>query len=173
MWRCLLVLAGVYFALQAVRPGRVSAGAAPGWPAEVKGYGETPREAKDWAVKYLSEDLAKFLARQTPPLTTWQPTADWVKRHLLRGEGYPGEDSHFEGVGTRKTWIYPVRAPDLGLLRSLDEEAQRLARSQQRMALAARVFAGLMLVLAAVTVYAKARGLPRPHDCRATHSPRN
>jgi hypothetical protein len=132
--------------------------AAPAWPGEAEGFGLTVEDAKHDALKHLVGEMIAFLRNQDPPLVTWRPTVDYVKRHVIEGNGASGKDVDVEGVGTSKRWIYPVKPLDLSVLRALDEEARRAERRPERMVLATQFFGGLALVLAALAGYSRLRG---------------
>jgi len=124
-----------------------AARADPTWLEEVQGYGLTVVEAKNDALKKILEQLTAALNQHNPSLTSWQPTIDYVKRHLVGKEGMPGEDFIVEKLGTTKTWIQPVKHLDWAALINLDQQAQRAARSQDRLYWTLFAFVGYGLVL--------------------------
>jgi hypothetical protein len=128
------------------------------WPSELGGAGLTEQVAKKDAVKHVIEEMTKYLAQQNPPIETWRPTDDYVKRHVIQGNGSRGEDVPLKGVGFGKTWIYPLKSLDLAQLRALDQEAQRMQTRQERVVLGTQFFGGFALALAVLTVYFKVRG---------------
>jgi hypothetical protein len=128
------------------------------WPSELSGAGLTEQHAKKDAVKHVIEEMTKYLAQQNPPIETWRPTADYVKRYVIQGNGKGGEDVPVKDVALAKTWIYPLKSLDLAQLRALDQEAQRMQRRQERVILGTQLFGGFALALAVLTVYFKVRG---------------
>jgi hypothetical protein len=155
---CLVVLFLVATCLAARSGARKSSAPAPpaaeaSWPLEVQGFGRTVDAAKNDAAKYLVAKMTALLAEQRPPLASWRPSIEFVKRQVIQGEGMPGEDVELENVGRAKSWLYPVKALDWALLTGLDQEAQRGHRRQERINLATRLFAGLTLLLALAAFY--------------------
>jgi hypothetical protein len=123
-----------------------------GWPSEERGFGVTVKEAKNDAVKHLTEQLATILREHDPPLFFWTPTPDYVKDYLLRDKGEQGPDFVVENIGPAKTWIYKVNGLDWPALIALDRDAQRASRRLNRIILGSRLFGGLGLVLAVMAV---------------------
>ena len=130
---------------------------------EVEGFGLTEQAAKNNAIKKIIEEITSLLERQDPPLTAWRPTADFVRRHVIQGEG-TGPFLEDTGVVAGKKWVYRVRALDSGVFRALDQEAQRQQRSEQRIIWGGQVFGAFTLALAGFTAYAKARSGRRRRD---------
>jgi hypothetical protein len=133
----------------------------------MEGFGLTEQDAKNNALKNIVTEMAAFLARQTPPLTAWRPTIDYVKRFVLLDEGSRGEDIALQ-EGSAKSWVYPLKPLDLGQLRIIDDEAQeiqRLQRRQDRIRWGTRLFGVYVLALAALTFYFKARAGRPPRGC--------
>jgi hypothetical protein len=127
------------------------------WPTEITGYGKkTLDKAKSDGIEEIIKRINAVLRAQNPPLLTWHPDEDYVKRHVLNGEGKAGEEEVTDAGGETiryKTWVYAVRPLDLVELAALDREAQRLARRQERVVLGLEVFAGSILVLTLLTGY--------------------
>jgi hypothetical protein len=141
-------------ALLAARPGTVRAESkqAIGWPSEERGFGVTVKEAKNDAVKHLTEQLATILREHDPPLYFWMPTPGFVKDFLLNGKGEQGPDFVVENIGPAKTWIYKVKGLDWPALVGLDRDAQRASRRLNRINMGSRLLGGLCLLLAVAAV---------------------
>jgi hypothetical protein len=129
----------------------LAARADPTWPEEAQGYGLTAQEAKNDAIKKILEQLSAALHQHKPPLTAWQPTRDFVQRHLVVDEGRPGQDFLVENVGSTKTWILPVKPLGWAALTTLDQEAQRATRTRDRLSWGLFALAGYGLVLIVLT----------------------
>ncbi len=114
------------------------------WPPDVRGFGVTVEDAKNDAIHHLINETVAYLGRQKPPLVAWRPTIDFVKNKILEGPGRPGPDFVSDNVKS-KTWVYPIKKLDLVMIAALDREAQRLARSQERIYLAVEVLGLLAL----------------------------
>ena len=89
------------------------------WATEAEGFGLSEQDAKNNALRKIAAEMAALLARQTPPMKTWRPTIDYVKRHVVLNEGHRGEDVALQ-EGSAKSWIYPLKPLDLRQIRMLD-----------------------------------------------------
>jgi hypothetical protein len=162
MWRSSLVIFWIItssLAAQPVQGTPVSLSEAGNkWEGYVTGFGLTVEDAKKEALKHLVKKMTGFLRSQNPPLLAWQPTLSYVKRHVIQGAGAPGPEDDLGDALKSKSWIYPVKPLDLVLLRSLDQEAQRAQRRQERSILALQLYGGLALILAVLTVSRKIWG---------------
>jgi hypothetical protein len=142
----------------AARPGTLYASSpaeskhATRWPTEERGFGVTVNEAKNDAVKHLTKQLAAILREHDPPLYCWQATPDYVKDHLIVGDGEAGSDFVVENIGATKTWIYKVKGLDWSALIGLDREAQRSSRRLNQIIFGGQLFGGLALLLAVIAV---------------------
>ena len=120
-----------------------------------RGFGVTVKEAKNDAVKHLTEQLATILREHDPPLFFWTPTKDYVKDQLIVGDGEAGLDIVVEDIGPTKTWIYKVKGLDWPALIGLDRDAQRASRRLNRIIFGRQLLGGLALLLAVVVVRAR------------------
>ena len=122
------------------------------WPSEERGFGVTVQDAKNDAVKHLTERLRLIVRQQKPPLYFWRPTPEYVKRHLIQDEGRAGPDFVEDQLGATKTWIYKVKPLDWPTLIALDQAAQRAGRRFDRIIVGIQVFGGLVLLLVVLMV---------------------
>jgi hypothetical protein len=113
---------------------------------EVKGYGPTHAIAKQDALREAGQQLAKHLAKIEPPLTHWTPSESFVRDHL-EGGGRADQDAVFEKIGPLKTWVVTLKVPADAELITLDRQAQREARAEQRLSQALHVVAALFVML--------------------------
>ena len=121
------------------------------WPREAQGYGLTVEDAKNDAIKNILEQLTAALADHRPALTSWQPTSDYVKSHLLDDGGRQGEDFVVEKLSTKR-WIQPVRSLDWDTLVALDQQTLRTLRSKERAQWGLGIAAAYVLVLSGVII---------------------
>jgi hypothetical protein len=120
-----------------------------GWPREVTGYGQTKDEARKDAVKQAAESVTAFLQRQDPPLDAWQPDEEYVRTHLLEGEGREGDQLRVADGVVRATWIQPLkRTPDWNAMVQLNQSAQRHHLAVERQTTAGIGLAALTALLA-------------------------
>jgi hypothetical protein len=118
-----------------------------GWPREAKGYGKTVDDAKVDAMKEAVKQVARCLKTQDPPLTAWQPDEEFVRNHLLQGQGELDNDFKLGGE-VRKVWVFTlVQSPDVGKMVQLNQTAQRRELSMERQTMAGYGLAGLCLLL--------------------------
>jgi hypothetical protein len=116
------------------------AGTLVAWPTKAQGYGKTVDDARKNSVTSAVEVITGCLKKQDPPLETWQPDEEYVRKHLLDGPGYQGEDLKI-GVGDNpeiaKVWVQPITpTPDWGAMVQLDHAAQRRELSAGRQTIA-------------------------------------
>ncbi|MCI0639569.1 MAG: hypothetical protein L0Y72_18180 [Gemmataceae bacterium] len=129
-----------------------SAQADKGWPREEAGFGQNYDEARKEAARFLAKKAAEHLRAQTPPITAWQPTPEYVEQNLFEPNSKQGPDFEYEKI-VRKTWIFTVKPLDLAAIRLLDQQAARQQRSEHRTLLFAYVTGGLAVVLSVFFAY--------------------
>lgn len=119
------------------------------WPVEVKGYGETPEQARKMAVGEAVRQLKLVMQRQSPPLLAWEPDADFLQAQWLVLPGRAGEDFVDDNLGlTKKSWIIRLRTdPDWQEVVSKNRQAERRQTAYARQGLLARglLFVSLLL----------------------------
>jgi hypothetical protein len=140
------------------------------WPLSITGFGDTLEKARSNGLKQIIKQIDAVLRAQNRPLIAWKPDDDYVKRHILDGLGEAGEDEIVEPERL-KTWIYAVKPLDVAALRLLDQQAQRVARRQERVIIGLELFAGAVLVLTVLAGYLWLDGwmkgrYPRGHGVR-------
>jgi hypothetical protein len=120
-----------------------------GWPTEVKGYGLTNEEAKKDAVRQATETVAKFMLLQDPSMDAWQPDEEYVRTHLLEGDGREGDEVKLAAGVVRATWIQPLKkTPNWNELVQLNQTAHRHQLAVERQTYAALGLAALTALLA-------------------------
>ena len=119
------------------------------WPAEVKGYGDTPDQARKMAIHEGMRQLKLVMQRQNPPLQSWEPDFDFVRAHWLVLPGRAGEDFVDENLAlVKKSWIIRLKTdPDWQEVVSKDRHAERRLTASTRQGLLARglFFVSLLL----------------------------
>jgi hypothetical protein len=130
---------------------------APGapWPNLVEGFGLTYESAQQDAVKAAVREFADYLVRLQPPLRDWKPSEEYVRKNLIRGRGGPGPDVKIHDQQEGKSWLIPLKTPDLDELVALNHQAQVLRKQQERQALSSE---RLMLGLRVLGVFLGAMG---------------
>src|SRR5262249_1928285 len=94
----------------------------------------------------LREETLAYLERKEQPPVAWTLTYKYLQENLLDGPGQQGEDvpldqiKEFIGdsenkVGPAKTWIYTLRTLDMARIASLEEQAQRQLRVEDRLSI--------------------------------------
>lgn len=136
----------------------------PVWPGTVRGFGLTADAAREDAVRETIRLLRDYVRTLQPPLTEWQPSEEFVKKHLVDGRGSPGADVQIPDHPASKSWLLTVRRPDLTQLSRLDHEAvvarqqrQRLTLANERLLLAGQAFLLLFVAQMAVFCYHRLR----------------
>jgi hypothetical protein len=137
--------------------GRGDAASAPpsataDWPTEVKGYGFDQKKVKENALRLAREDalrvaqkeIVKCLRRHQPPVTAWVPTTDYIEKNLVAKERV--DKNWDEKEGTAQEIVLFLKSPDWEQVYRLEREAQ----GKVRLIVLARVFAALLVLLAAV-----------------------
>jgi hypothetical protein len=152
--------------------GRVDA-AQPTWPAEVRGFGLTIEGAKKHGLKVALDRFTEYLQALDPPIKEWQPTEEFVEKHLLSGAGSAGPDVEIGENQKGKSWIYLLKTPDKEQLTQANRRAlgvrrlaERQAVSGERMILAGWMFFGFVSLLAMTMVYLRlnSASLPRKRE---------
>ncbi len=132
------------------------------WPREVVGLGVDVAGAKKAALEQAQNEISKFLLRQKPAIRWWQPSTDFVHKHLIHGEGRLGDDLPvaLEQLPNAKSWIVTLRPPDMNLFRRLDREARgQLVRQEadraggERVMVAVKILVGVLALLLAVVAF--------------------
>jgi len=122
------------------------------WPKKVGGWGLDLKQAKNNALKEAQKEIVTCLRRHQPPLASWVPAEEYIENNMVQ-EGAKGDDVQVEKVGTAKRWWIFLKDPDWDTFTRLDREAQieeRRQHGQERLLLLARVFGGLLVLLAAI-----------------------
>src|SRR5689334_8820520 len=74
------------------------------WPPQADGSAEDIEKAKVLAVENARDKIVTFLRSQDPPLQFWKPSLQYIRLHLLQGEGRQGADVQLDGASFKK-WI--------------------------------------------------------------------
>jgi hypothetical protein len=125
-------------------PKAGKANAPAGWPHEVKGYGKTVEDARHHAVLQAVERVTGFLDVQK--LEAWKPDEEYIRKHVLDGDGQPGADIKLEGVDV-KVWVQPLKDPNWNEMVQLNTVAQRHQVSAERQGMAGAGLAALSALL--------------------------
>ncbi len=135
--------------------------AAASW--EVKGWGRNQEEAEQDALARARLRLAAHLRKQERPLA-WTPTTNYIRTHLVTGPAQRLTDDDqvvIEGIKA-ECWALPVALTPMQytelvkqdrIYRAQQRERQRLDRSEERILLAGKVMAGLLVVLVGLIGY--------------------
>jgi hypothetical protein len=126
------------------------------WPREIVGHGKTLELAKEKAVKLAVDRLGVCLKNQNPPLDAWQPDEQYVRDHLLDGEGHEGQlpdNADFAKIlkqaGFDKVWVCPVReSPDWADMVQRNQVELRKVVTVQRQTMAGFGLAALTALFA-------------------------
>src|SRR4051794_13997860 len=89
---CLLACPGAALAAQ-------MAATQSAWTTELQGFGRTPLDAKNDALRHVAELVELLMRQHEPPLLAWRPTPAYVRREVIQDEGRPGQDFVEEGFG--------------------------------------------------------------------------
>jgi hypothetical protein len=141
-------------------PDAAAINAAVSW--EVKGWGRNQEEAEQDALARARQRLAAHLRKQERPLV-WTPSTKYIRNHLVTGPPTRRneEDQEVGGIKT-ECWALPVAITPMQygelvrqdqLYRAHLRKVQREARSEERMLLAGKVMAGLLVVLVGLIGY--------------------
>jgi hypothetical protein len=128
----------------------------PGWPRDVPGYGASEENAKKNAVERAVAQVAESLKKWDPPLEAWQPSEDYLRKHMLDGEGRRGPEVHVGPAedDKAKQWIVSVReTQDWAAIIQLNQTAQRRELAVGRQATAGYTVAALAALLAVAWGY--------------------
>jgi hypothetical protein len=129
---------------------------------EVKGWGRNQEEAEQDALARARHRLAAHLRKQERPLV-WTPPTKYIRTHLVTGPSTrrDEDDQVVEGIKT-ECWALPVAITPMQygelvkqdrLYRAHLRKQERDARSSERMLLAGKVMAGLLVVLVGLIGY--------------------
>jgi hypothetical protein len=133
---------------QPVTPAGVKA------PSTVTGHGETVEAAKKNAVNKAVDELKNFMAQCE--LTASVVTEDYVRAHVLRDTGTPGQDLKIDQFDKPfKAWVLTFREGYSSDLVRRGHEAERQARGRERESLGLRLIVGLACVLLAAFGYVR------------------
>ena len=122
-----------------------------GWPRKVEGLGLNLAKAKENALKEAQKEIVACLRRHQPPLASWAPPVEFIENNLVQ-KGEKGDDLSVVKVTAKRWWLF-LKSPDWDEFNRRDREAQELERRERgkdRLVILARVFAGLLVLLAAV-----------------------
>jgi hypothetical protein len=129
------------------------------WPRTVEGNSpDSLDKARRIAFDNARERILDYLRRQSPPMTSWQPSIDDIVRILLESER--AEPDFKEGDYVFKRFVLTLRPEDPERFRRLDrqaylelEKSRREVRRAERTLVAAKVVLGLLVLAAAVLIY--------------------
>jgi len=132
------------------RTASAAATSAAGASWTVRGWGETGQDAEQVALSKAREEVLVYLANQEPPLE-WTPSVGYVNDHLVkrRSEATSAEAAKRVGAEIEMTLYVEVNKKDI---QDMLREDQKL-RVQHRQLFLAKILAGLVAFLAAVTGY--------------------
>ncbi|MBI1832339.1 MAG: hypothetical protein HYR84_12925 [Planctomycetes bacterium] len=126
-----------------------------GLPPSVTGHGVKIEDAKEFALRRATSEVAKLMQRHDPPLTSFVLTETFVQEHLVDA-GKPGPDETFPKDITKrddvlKAWILTFRTDSdwWSEIYRRNSEMERTARAKARESLGMRLVLGLTLVLLA------------------------
>jgi hypothetical protein len=134
--------------------------AAQSW--EVKGWGRNREEAEEDALKRAHPLVVAHLRRQERPLT-WTPSVRYIRDHLVSGPPtrHKDDDEHVGGIDAdTECWSLAVELTPARYQAMIRQDrayqarqrtADREGRAERRIVLAAKVMAGLLIVLVALT----------------------